>query len=443
MNKRRSIKKRKYELNKLKKAMRELNKKNRKNSTRTRASIFIEYCTDVIDLLSNARFENSKKITLKHKVVINIPTIFAFSENPDVVISTLKEIYNYGMNTKVKEIHFDHSKCIKLGIAASTVMDVIVVGIKTYRKKIKQTISFSGYILENSPINNILLASGIIKHLNAYTGIRLNQDNIKLFKLHAGKNNSQKSDMVATNLKEYFENCLSTQGYRLDDVGANYLGKMFGEVINNCEIHGGMRSIWYTLGHYEILKDEKYGEFHLVIFNFGDSIYERINAKETTKEIQELLNKMDNIHKKHYNSKWNKEAMYTVFSLQEGISRLKDRNIPGNRKRGTGTIRLMESLNAIGLTQTGKEPELTITSGNISIKFSKQYKLNAIKFNDNIMGNNERKIIAFNKDNDIYQPADSNNVKIIEEHFPGTVISMEFYLDRKYLHKFERSKKYD
>ncbi|WOO36005.1 hypothetical protein R2R35_19740 [Anaerocolumna sp. AGMB13020] len=314
-------------------------------------------------------------------------------------------------------------------------MDVIVVGIKTYRQKIKKDISFSGEYHGKGPIKNVLIASGIIKHLNAYTDTIVDYKNLILFKAQSGKNNSRKSDTVATKLKEYFDRCLETQGYMLTEDAGNYMGKMFGEVINNCEIHGGVNSIWYTIGHYE-MKEDGCGEFQLAIFNFGDSISQRIRSKETTAEIKDLLNKMNEIHKPNYGANWNQDAMYTVLSLQEGISRLKDRNNPGNKKRGTGTIRLMESLYTIGMSKPGKEPDLSITSGNINIKFSNKYSLDNVLFNDNIMGNNLRKIIAFNNDNDIYKPADSNNVRIMKETFPGTVISIKFYLDGKYLQTF-------
>ena len=48
-------------------------------------------------------------------------------------------------------------------------------------------------------------------------------------------------------------------------------------------------------------------------------------------------------------------------------------------------------------------------------------------------GTGDKRIIAFNKENDIYAPPDRNNVIKMSEYFPGTVISLKFYLDNRYI----------
>lgn len=217
----------------------------------------------------------------------------------------------------------------------------------------------------------------------------------------------------------------------------NYLGKMFGEVINNCELHGGEGSVWYTSGYYQNSPmDDDYGKCQMVIFNYGDSIFERILDKsQTSGEMQVLLQKMHEKHKGKYDNNWNQEALYTVLSLQEGISRLKDRRVQNNKKRGTGTIRLLESFMSIGKKENGNAPKLDIISGHIHIKINEKYRLREEHFEDDIMGRASRKIIAFNPENDIYDKADRDCVEILNSYFPGTIIAMNFYLDRKYLSK--------
>ena len=133
-----------------------------------------------------------------------------------------------------------------------------------------------------------------------------------------------------------------------------------------------------------------------------------------------------------------KECLYTVLSLQEGISRLRDKNVPNNKKRGSGTIRLLENFLAIGKTQNGQEPNLDIISGHVHIKVNERYHLNTVQFDDEILGHGPRKIIAFNKDNDIYKMADGQCVQIMKSYFPGTIIAMNFYLDSKYLEAFSK-----
>ena len=43
---------------------------------------------------------------------------------------------------------------------------------------------------------------------------------------------------------------------------------------------------------------------------------------------------------------------------------------------------------------------------------------------DEMLESGKRGIIAFNKDNDIFQPPETNYVKRLEKYFPGTVISL-------------------
>ena len=92
----------------------------------------------------------------------------------------------------------------------------------------------------------------------------------------------------------------------------------------------------------------------------------------------------------------------------------------------------MDTFYHLGQTRNGIKPELTIVSGHTCIRLDNKYRLEKKRYNDEIFQNKERRIIAFNKDNDIYKKADSN-VELLKDSFPGTVIAMKFYLDKKYL----------
>ena len=93
--------------------------------------------------------------------------------------------------------------------------------------------------------------------------------------------------------------------------------------------------------------------------------------------------------------------------------------------RGTGTVSFIETLHLIGKRADGQLPEMTIISGKTYIKFDSRHKMQTINFNnDPAFGNGKKSIIAFNVDNDIYQPADHTNVRQLKENFPGTIISI-------------------
>ncbi|MDE6602926.1 MAG: hypothetical protein K2K90_12365 [Lachnospiraceae bacterium] len=141
-------------------------------------------------------------------------------------------------------------------------------------------------------------------------------------------------------------------------------------------------------------------------------------------------------HNSSFSEKWNEEMACTVFALQEGISRLRDKDIEGYEGRGTGTVTLIETLNSIGRRDDGQLPEMTIVSGRTYIKFDGQYNMCMETFqNDLAFGNGKKRILAFNRGNDIYKPADSTAVLQMKENFPGTVISLRIYLDNRYIMK--------
>ena len=178
-----------------------------------------------------------------YKKVLKVPSIFSISENPEGTIAFLQKLYYYGSRLDIKEIHIDHSECYCLEIAASTIMDVIVLAIKEYHRKNKKNIEFSGTIPAEGKVKDVFMASGLAAHmdLNMDAGILMNWHNIKRFKLISGYHYSQISDITATKLAEYIIECMNTQGYTLNGKGKNILGTLFGEVLDNCEYTVGNR----------------------------------------------------------------------------------------------------------------------------------------------------------------------------------------------------------
>lgn len=431
------VKKKKAARTKLLRSMKRLQKKNKKSSSRSTYIGEIYYSNSVSNLLERKKFYD-KSITdelarvNKGVVKVTIPEHFSMAQNTEKVISILKRIFYCGMNLNISEIIFDHSKCINLGIAASTVMDTIVLAAKSYHRSKGSNLTISGNYPEDQYTKDVFIASGLVRHLQV--DVAENRRDAILFKLVSGRQGSRQSAQVATKLTDYFNCCLNTQCYGLTDIGKNKLASMFSEVLDNCERHGGADSIWYALGHYQIRKGNDFGEIQLTIFNYGDSIYEGLCSRDTTSETKEALGKILQRHKQYFTGTWTEEMVGTVFSLQEGVSRLRDKEKRGFRNRGTGTVTLMDTFYRMGHTMDGRNPEMTLVSGHVCIKFTDKYRLEEKEIFDDIFKGKKRKIIAFNEGNDIYQPADEN-VMLLREYFPGTVLSLKFYLDNKYLEK--------
>lgn len=372
----------------------------------------------VLDFLKLKDF--CKEIRINYgEVNIIIPEVFSISRNPEVTIDVLKEIFYCGMNESIQKIFIDHTRCKELGIAASTVMDVILIEILKFRKSLKINLKLEGKLPENDGyVKDILKVSGILKHL----GFKFNlKPEMKILPLISNK----KSGFASTLIIDYFNKCLSTYNLSLSHEGLDRMSELVGEVTDNCEIHSGTLKRWYVLGHYYKHENKEFGECMLTIFDFGDTIYESLKRDDTAAYMVESL---ESITKRHIGffkpKKWTEESLWTLYALQEGVSRKRDSK---SSNRGSGTIRLLDSFQTIG-KNPDDTPLMTITSGHIQILFDGKYFLKVVE-----MDTGNRQVIAFNNDNDLFQTPDENNVKILDNFFPGTIISMKFYIHKDFV----------
>lgn len=367
--------------------------------------------------------------------VIRLPRIFSISENPEETIRTLRKLYTIGKNPVVKKIQFEYDDCEVMGLSASTIMDIIVLAIERLRKDNKWDWELEGNYPKREDVRTILCASGLLYHLKIKPFWIVDEEKIKRFQTVSGEGqgHSCKSSITATGMTKYFDECLGTQGFELNDNGKRLLCGIMGEVLDNCESHGGKGATWYTQGHYQVGKDNTYGEMQLLFLSLGTSIYEGLKY-DSSKETQRRLNYIKS--KLEYKPS-NEETLYTLLSLQEGISRLRDGSREGYGGRGCGTVRMIQFFEDIGETVTENlEQQLSVLSGNTFISFGKKYKMEPVHFEaDMAFGNGDKQIIAFNEKNDIYREPDTKYVRTIREKFPGTIISLKFYLDGRYIRK--------
>lgn len=443
MDKRNKQKRRLYTLRNQKKLIR--NKKSRKGlrmrcyqCTREYDQGIVPSYLKVMNHLDSNEFAVKDRSGVPNKVAcITIPEEFSISEKPDETIYFLRKLYGIAKNNKIRKIIFDHSNCRKLGLSASTIMDIIMCASMKYKESRHIDVEYEGNMPKNPIVREIFLASGLPYHLKAEYRMHYDEDNIERFELVSGEcgASTKITGRVSTSMTNYFNKCLRKQGLELNDDGKSILSSILGEVINNCEIHGGTQSTWYTQGHYQSMGKDSYGEMQLLFLNLGNTIYEGLkyaSSEETKKRLMHILKQQ----KSYMSSEWNEEMVGTVFALQQGISRLRDQQVDGYQARGTGTVRLIEQMQAIGESDTGLKPKMTVISGNTYIDFEETYKMHGVQFeNDPVFGDGVKKILAFNRKNDIYKPADPERVKKLRERFPGTVISLRFYLDSRYIRK--------
>ena len=167
----------------------------------------------------------------------------------------------------------------------------------------------------------------------------------------------------------------------------------------------------------------------MVFISIGNTIYENLKYNTKCDLTLKKLEKHLKYHKPLFDFAWNEEGSLTVLGLQYKISSVTDEKHPD---RGTGTIQFIDSFSKLGSKIDGDIPKMAILSGSTHILFDGTYNLK-----EKNIDNTSVKTIAFNKDNDIKKKPNSKYVKILNNRFPGVIISTNFYVDSRYLKKKE------
>ena len=416
--KNRKLVKKNFLINKSKKIMKQRIRKNKKKYKKSKKDMIpiniISYKSPLLKFLENKKFSlhvNNRKNGVK----IRIPKSFSFISNPNETIIILKKICYCLKNTNIKIINLDYSKCEELGMCASVILDLIVLEAIRIRPNDLQ-------IKGNYPITLeaklVFCISGLVKHLKLSN---LELETVKRLDILSNLESDEMSEKVV----DYYEECLKTQGYQLSDIGKSNFAKMVGEVIDNAEQYGGGFKSWHVVGHFSLQSDKKIGKCRLVLMNFGNSIYESLKDNVTTQYTKKLLENHTKRTKGMLDFGFTEEILWTLYALQQNVSKSRKSK---NEDRGNGTIKLLKAFSDIGETIEGEKPKMAIISGNSYILLDGTYKLKEENFN-----NKKAFVIAFNKENSLNKLPDKKYVQVLKSQFPGTIISLEFYLDRTYM----------
>lgn len=382
-------------------------------------------CSNVLNILEKNNFSIKEEYKCVGIVDMKVPECFCFSYNPDETIGFLRKLYTHLTNINVSQINLSHLDCSYIGVCASTIMDIIIMECLNWRKKIHSKISvfgkaINGCVSKNAEVDLLVKMSGLIRHLNVADFSSQNIEQLPIIK-------NGKSTTVAEDVIAYFNRSLARHGLELTKLGKNYFGMFLGEIVDNCSIHGGENVVWYTLGHYSYDDASKHGKCKLTIFDFGDTIYESLKYHSD----KSILKRINHYVKKSWisaKSVRDEETLYTLFSLQQRVSRIVNKGVI----RGNGTVTFIENiLNLFDTQKSENKSRFSITSGKCSILFDGTYKLSEVEYREGF----KNKVIAFNASNNLYESPDSNYVRTIENSFPGTILSMDLYIDSQYIRR--------
>jgi len=358
---------------------------------------------------------------------LTLPDKFSLAENYSTSMFFLKRLFNLLLKQNVETVIIDYKECELLDLDASICMDLILACfINYYRKCTKKHRNV--FIKTIKPINfkkdeiaKVLFSIGAPRNLK---GLKINYKDILTFDLRVGDNKNTRNggtkEIHETQIVDYVIDCLKKMNRSLTPEAETNLSKVVGEIMTNAEEHSDFR-YRFAIGYFQESKNSEthIGIFKLVIFNFGQTIYESFNRPDCPNK--KIVQQMKQISSEFTGKGWLKKAefeeqtLWTLYSLQEGVTSKKD------WKRGNGSIRFIDCFFKLkGDLEKDFMSKLTLISGNSRIIFDGTYPLI-----EKIKGTkgDTYKIMAFNNLGDIHQRPDKNYVNFTPEFFPGTMIS--------------------
>ena len=378
--------------------------------------------------------------------VIKIPNDFSFLTNPNEAIDVLKSLVEVSTKNP-RELIFDHSDCVKIDLCASTAFDIIALGLRA-EWAMSGKFHLRGLFPRNENALAIIKSMGITHHLNirgAEPVPAVDQLFLK-FELIRGRKAKAKrpacssdQERAASALAKYLNQCFETAaGFSFKKEGTRQIVSWAGEIITNAEEHSDQGE-WYVMAFMKPIavgnqtpqnEPSIIGECQMVILNVGRSIHESLSSSTTPNDTHEQIQELVTKHsaKKYFlEPRYSPEDLWTLYALQDGVSRFSP--TPGKTDRGKGTVRMIQAFQTLGDTlDVNHAPVMALVSGTSRIKFTKKYKMMAVE-----MEGGSRQIIAFNATNSLDERPDGEHVHSLEGKFPGTLLSFNFFIDKKYL----------
>lgn len=392
--------------------------------------------------------------------IIQIPERFSFITNPDESLDVIASVIAVSKK-KPHRLYFDYAACYDLDLGASAVLDVVTLLVRREWRLRRVRFKISGNFPTDPRTNLIALATGLTKNL----GVRRKKTKydkvisvIPSFQLKKGKRKkgpqfvgAQDQEIVSTELIEHLNWCFRiASGYTFTKGAETHMVNWAGELMNNAEEHSG-RDEWYTTAYMMPLdctpqeratpgvvdEEDIIGECRLTVFNFGRSIYDSLKAPETPEVTKAKLRNRASPHVRSVTggSGFSEGDLWTMYALQEGVSRYD--GVPGQIDRGNGTVTMINAFQQLGRTiDESRVPRMVLISGETRILFDDKYQMSETQ-----LDKDRRMIIAFNQNNKLEQSPDPAHVHSLRGRFPGTILTMQFFIDKRYIEREKAKRK--
>ena len=208
--------------------------------------------------------------------------------------------------------------------------------------------------------------------------------------------------------------------------GEKSIGGMLDEILDNAQRHASPtlnEGKWSIAGYMarRLVSGRDSYACHVSIVNLGRSIAESMMSAPN--QIRNDMEEYAVLHEgKH---QLTKDELRTVYAMQDSISSREKDEASG----GYGIMSMLNFLNEIGGSDTTPHrPRISILSGNSYIIFKGPYRSGVVASADTRIRQQ-----WFNNSNDLQEPPDPDYVRRLGHRFPGTIISIRFWIDPEML----------
>jgi hypothetical protein len=382
---------------------------------------------------TNNQFLKSKSVLSKIQVPTNLSFYDRFSETLLFFERLCSSLYLHP-----RSITIDFSDCKLINIASATLMQIIITDFIEFQdeynrknfKKLKKKLIF----IKSKNLN-------VIKTLHALNLFSIDKEDEKRLlgkkyiplglkvglKLRKSYYENRKG-AICKEFRNFINSCLKQSEIQLNENGENNLDSLISEILGNAEDHSQVIK-WYVNGvsFIETPDSEPVIEVNFAILNFGYSFFEGFEiTKNKNHMIYQKMMDLYSLHEKLMDGqivkKFSKEALFTLYSLQEGVSRLKFED----ESRGNGTmnfIRAFISLGAFGEKNPKYKARLNIVSGHTLLTCDSDHS--PIK-------ENSIYLLPLNKNRNIRELPSSEMLHNFNDYFPGTILQVKIFLNKTF-----------
>lgn len=349
---------------------------------------------------------------------------FSFIDSPDHTLRSLSELVRADCKARTVQLNFLDQDCAD--IAPYMVLTLIEDGLAAPEAITGGSIS--------AAVRRVLEATEISKQLKMKPS-NLVQDDVWPIKIRSCRQSTLPGRQVltsshgqaASDFAKHVQEWLAQLGYGLAPRSEEHLIRLICEVLENGIIHsvdGSDGEAWLA-GCMSKNDDGQSYTCLLAVISHGKSIYESMQS--CSQVIRDQIDDLVRAHRGFFSSlsRWTPEGLWTLYALQDGVTRLSGGSDP---RGGKGLMDLIDFFLKLGGGYDDESTAMAIVSGQTSIHISGSQTLTQT---------HGFRRLALNVENDLHKPPKAEYIKSLKCHFPGTIVTIRVRLDARNLERLK------